>query len=464
MNKDAFEKVYCDVSKSISSIASELQISKAMVYYYGKKFNLKREKIYHNPEWLQKKYIEENLSMREIGELVGKGKDVIGLLLKKYDITKSNEDIVLRRRATMQDRYGGPTPLESDILLEKINKTKVEKYGTINTSSLNAVKFKLPKTVNIYGKPANYWSKKYGVPRTNVLSLFRANLNENENEKNFINLLNNYSPKITDIENIFSTKFGLDIHNRYFDLENYPNLKYKPDFVLSKKIALNVDGLYWHSEHNSVHKRYHFKMREDYEREGLRIFQFREDEIKNKFEIVKSIINNALNEIKEKIYARKTEIRKVSNNDAKDFLNKNHLMGCISSNHIGLFYNNTLVSIMSYKIRNKKLKVDRFCSKINTVVVGGFSKLLKELKKMDIFHIDYWVDLRYGTGNHMLNKGFLFEKETLGWKWTDFRNTYNRLRCRANMDKRNLSQKEYAEELGWVKIYDAGQRLYRWYK
>ena len=38
--------------------------------------------------------------------------------------------------------------------------------------------------------------------------------------------------------------------------------------------------------------------------------------------------------------------------------------------------------------------------------------------------------------------------------------TYNRLRCRANMDNRKLSEKEYSEELGWERIYDAGQRLY----
>ena len=30
----------------------------------------------------------------------------------------------------------------------------------------------------------------------------------------------------------------------------------------------------------------------------------------------------------------------------------------------------------------------------------------------------------------------------------------------ANMDDRKLTEKEHAIELGWVKIYDAGQRLY----
>ena len=71
-----------------------------------------------------------------------------------------------------------------------------------------------------------------------------------------------------------------------------------------------------------------------------------------------------------------------------------------------------------------------------------------------------WVDLRYGNGDSLKKVGFKIEKETLGWKWTDLHNTYNRLKCRANMDERCLTQAEHASELGWVKIYDAGQRLY----
>lgn len=117
---------------------------------------------------------------------------------------------------------------------------------------------------------------------------------------------------------------------------------------------------------------------------------------------------------------------------------------------------------MSFKIIDQTIKVDRFCSKVNFVVIGGLSKLMKFITRTSSAkNIDYWVDLRYGTGKHLEDKGFLLEKETLGWKWTDFKETYNRLKCRANMDERNLTQAEHAEEMGWVKIYDAGQRLYR---
>ena len=68
-----------------------------------------------------------------------------------------------------------------------------------------------------------------------------------------------------------------------------------------------------------------------------------------------------------------------------------------------------------------------------------------------------FVDLRYGNGSSLLKAGFELKGITLGWKWTDFKSTYNRLRCRANMDDRKLTEKEHANELGLYKIYDAGQ-------
>jgi len=251
----------------------------------------------------------------------------------------------------------------------------------------------------------------------------------------------------------------MDFYNKYFNLDDYPNLKYKPDFKLSDKCAINVDGLYWHSEVHSK-KKYHFDMRKDYESLGLRVFQFRGDEINYKLNIVNSIVNNYLGN-SEKVYARKTKVKGINHDLAKRFLKSNHLMGSTKAKHIGLFYRDELIMIFSYKMYKESMKVERLCSKAGTMVVGGFSKLLKFAeRKHNPRKIKYWVDLRYGTGSYLTKFGFVHQRDTLGWKWTNFEKTYNRLKCRANMDERKLSEKEHAEELGWYRIYDAGQRLY----
>ena len=190
--------------------------------------------------------------------------------------------------------------------------------------------------------------------------------------------------------------------------------------------------------------------------------QFREDELYFKLDIVESMINNVLHKNISRIGARSCSVRKIDNIEASKFLKENHIKGEKCAKHIGLLHDDKIISLMSYKIdKNKTSKIERFCTKLNTVVPGAFSKLLSHLiKDNNIAKIHYWVDLRYGTGGFLKQFGFQNERDVLGWNWTDKVYTYNRLKCRANMDDRKLSQQEYAKELGWFKIYDAGQRLY----
>ena len=78
-------------------------------------------------------------------------------------------------------------------------------------------------------------------------------------------------------------------------------------------------------------------------------------------------------------------------NVTKDFLNSNHLQGnCISKYRYGLYYNDELVSLMTFGKMRKNLngkkeegvyELLRFCNKLNTTVVGGASKLLKHFIK-----------------------------------------------------------------------------------
>lgn len=311
---------------------------------------------------------------------------------------------------------------------------------------------------DLYGKTPKEWADQYDIP----LPLFYKSYKNFTSKNDLIKFCKNYEKYTSGIEALFSKKTGYSLYNKKVSRENYPKLNYRPDFKLSDNIYLNVDGLYWHSEIIQSDRYYHFNMRKEYEKRNLKLFQFREDEVYNKLNIIKSMISNAKGEIGKKIGARKCKIRKVSTEEAKNFLNDNHIKGYIASRHIGLYYQEELVSIMSYKIRKKYVKIDRFCSKANYSIIGGFSKLLKQVQKInkESLPIHYWVDLRYGSGNFLLNFGFKVEKETLGWEWTNFTTTYNRLQCRANMDDRGLSEKEHAEELGWYKIYDAGQRLY----
>jgi hypothetical protein len=237
--------------------------------------------------------------------------------------------------------------------------------------------------------------------------------------------------------------------------------KYKPDFKLNERVYLNVDGLYWHTEEYRG-RVYHFEMREWFESRGMRILQFRENEIRDKWEIVKGIIDAVMGRVENRVGARECEIVRMDAKECYDFYEKWHLKGGIKVGGYGLKYSGEVVAVISTKKIGDIVKVERFCVKAGWSVSGGYSKLLNRAMKdyEGIAKIQSWVDLRYGDGHSLERMGFVRVKDTLGWEWTDGADTYNRLRCRANMDERGLSEKEHAEELGWVRIYDAGQRLF----
>jgi len=307
------------------------------------------------------------------------------------------------------------------------------------------------------------WHESQPEPKPAYSALKRLIPNETITYDSLEKMLVDYRNNITSLE---STAAKLFESEHYGKKPKSLAAFIKPDFKLSETIYVNVDGLYWHSDKVKDDKWCHFNQRKEFETAGLRLFQFREDEIKNKPNVVLSIINNSLGKSQNRIHARNCSIQIVEHSVAVEFLDNNHLMGKPApSKHIGLFYQNELVCLLSYKCKSNICKIERFCSKVNTVIPGGFSKLLSDLEKNhlpeEITEIHNWVDLRYGTGNHLLSKGFIQTKETLGWKWTDLEKTYNRLHCKANMDARKLTEKQHAEELGLFRIYDAGQRLYQ---
>lgn len=248
------------------------------------------------------------------------------------------------------------------------------------------------------------------------------------------------------------------------DVEDFNRkiLDYRPDFRVTEEVFANADGLWWHGEFNKPND-YHLQMRKAFEKEGLQILQFREDEIRHKSHIVKSMIDSILLRNR-KLQARKCKIVEISASGAQIFFEENHLMGGRQQVSLGLEHDGEVVAAMCCSVKKKVMKIERFAVKSGCSVAGGLSKLLKEfIKRVNPDSVESWVDLRYGNGRSLEKLGFREVKEVLSWKWADKirSKTYNRLRCRANMDERGLSEREHAEELGWFKIYDAGQRLYR---
>ena len=230
--------------------------------------------------------------------------------------------------------------------------------------------------------------------------------------------------------------------------------------VEGTNVAIEATGLYWHTDRTRP-KEYHREKLIACQEANLRLLTIYQDEWRFKNKIVKSLLKYHLGVVNEKINARSCIIRELSYQESKCFLEENHLMGATTHRAYGLYHKEKLVSVLSYKNNGSNIEIVRFCSLADVLVRGAFGKLVKKLRtKFNSARIISWVDLRYGDGRSYESLGFKRVKTTLGWKWTDFIKTYNRLYCRANMDNRKLSQAEYAKELKLEKIYDCGQSLY----
>ena len=214
------------------------------------------------------------------------------------------------------------------------------------------------------------------------------------------------------------------------------------------------------------------------ESKGVQLIHIIEDEWLYKRDICISRLKSLFKISENKIGARKCEIKLIPKKVEKEFLEKNHIQGYIPSVYAyGLYYNNTLVSIMSFgkyrknmgrKNINNEYELLRFCNKLNFNVIGGAYKLLKHfIKEVNPNKIISYADRRWSIGNMYEKIGFTFMKNTSPNYFYIFgTHRKNRFGFRKNIliEKYNcppeMTEKEFCFKQKWYRIYDCGHKLY----
>ena len=261
-------------------------------------------------------------------------------------------------------------------------------------------------------------------------------------------------------------------------IENFKNLKKELDiYIPEKNLAIEFNGIYWHSEEYRD-KNYHYDKYKLCQDNGIKLLTIWEDDWNNKKDIVKSIVLNALNKTPSKIYARKCKINTINYTEAKSFLEINHIQGnCSSSIRLGLYYNDELVSLMTFgkkrNITNQKSNKNeyellRFCSKLNTNVVGGASKLFK------YFTDNYLPNQVISYASCDISLGNLYERlnfKNIGHIGINYWWAKDKRYHRSNFMKHKLIKKgadsnktesEIMREKGFVKIWGSGNNKWVW--
>lgn len=250
-------------------------------------------------------------------------------------------------------------------------------------------------------------------------------------------------------------------------------------YLPEKNIAIEYNGLYWHSE--SALEAAGYSKFKDIEKMnelislGKRVIVVYEDEWINKQNIVQSRLKNILGDpTLISIGARKTQVKEISSKDASQFCEDNHMQGKARSNvRLGLFDNtNKLLSVMTFSKNNisrgvHKWEINRFCSLTNIRVVGGASKLFKHfLSFANPDEIISYADRRWSTGGLYQNLGFEFSGNTKPGYWYIAPNTIKRihrysLRKNSN-DNQALTEYENRLAQGYLRIWDCGHSRWIW--
>ena len=141
-------------------------------------------------------------------------------------------------------------------------------------------------------------------------------------------------------------------------------------FISELNIGIEYNGLYWHSEANpKIYPKYHLEKTELCKKNGIRLIQIFEHEWRDRKDQVKSFLRSALNKNENFIYARKCDIRQVSKEETKQFLNNYHIQGnCPHTTSYGLYYNNellALVTIGKHHRNSTEIVLSRFVGKNN---------------------------------------------------------------------------------------------------
>jgi len=383
---------------------------------------------------------------------------IIKTNIKKYGYNSpiQNEEIHKKSLKTLKDNYNVSSPLKSVEIYNRYKETCLSKYGVDNVSKLDLVKIKRQRTMK----------EKYGVivPLHNIdlkdrmiKSLRKTIMNKylkyyedydvislNLEEKKYLMmcekghefeisyvLLNSRRRSntllCTKCNPILKSVSGLEI-----DFLNYIKSNYDKTILNNKrniikpleldiylpdlKLAFEFNGLYWHNE---LYKsdRYHLNKTEKCEEKDIQLIHIYEDDWKYKQNIVKSMILNKLGKTPNKIYARKTQIKEINDNKLiREFLDNNHIQGFVGSSvKLGLYYENELVSLMTFGknrlgigvIKKYDFELLRFCNKLNTNIVGGASKLFKYfIKNYDPKKIVSYADRSWSKGNLYDNLNF----------------------------------------------------------
>lgn len=415
-----------------------------------------------------------------------------------------SQSVIEKTKQTCLERYGVPNPAQSVEVMDKIKKTNIERYGAPNPNQSKAVIAKRHKTnLERYG---NINPAKNKVVGNKISETTRLSMEEIllicANKKYELRLpeegYTNAHQRLTFLCTIHNVEFESNIMNLQQDFHQCPKCKKRGKskeeskvfnyvksiyegkvvsntrqvitprevdvFIPEKNLAIEYNGIYWHSEMNKNFKNNNlsYEKFKSCEKKGIKLLQFFSNEWRDKESICKSLIAEALDKSKYEYNISECQVREdIPVSDVVEFLENNHINGYSHySKSVGIYHDGELVSVMTALLRGN-IEISRYCNKKDHTIFGAFSSLV------DVFslwsriagfgNISIESDCRFDFGGLFADKGFkLVGRVFPDYKYTNSLEVYSKEAFAVNKE----IEEELARENKVFKMYDAGSYLW----
>lgn len=367
-----------------------------------------------------------------------------------------SKHVIEKREQNNIEKYGVDNPFKDKEVQEKIKQENLEKYGETSYT----------KTPEYLERVAKTNLEKYGVPFHCMTEKCR------KSQGKTISKINKEIGSLLDID---EHDYEFYINTYSYDLKkNNVLIEVDPTYTHNSTVAPHFRG----HEGKPLPKDYHInktKLANEHGYECIHIFDW------DNLDKIKYMLQD-----KETLYARKLEIKEVSEIVCNEFLNENHLQNTCKNQAIrlGLYKDNELIQIMTFGKprynKNYEYELLRLCTNHKYKVTGGSERLFKYfIENYKPKSIISYCDNSKFSGE--VYKRLEFDLKTYGsptCHWYNLRTgrhiTDNLLRQRGfsqlhkdnkyEKAKRGESNKELMIEDGYVEVYDCGQSVYIWNK
>ena len=382
--------------------------------------------VYPSKQEFQEEYIQKNRSQKEMCDLYGFSTRILNQLSRYYGLYKTKQQHADLTRRAIENKYGIDNVFRLSETKKKIQQTNLKKYQSKTFGESEIFRKQKGYTelgISILGDKDKLLD--FLKQQNNPLTIYELSKLTNCEYSCLWNILKKWellsyvsvqsatSHYEDEIEEFLKREF-LNIKIIRNSRDILPSGKeidiYLPDY----KIGIEFNGDYWHCDlqekfqDHGGRSTYHQEKSLEAEKQGIFLFHIFEHEwderwalknpkFINSYNNIINRIRSLLNQNQNKIPARQCEVREISVEEKRNFLQKNHIQGndVTSNYYLGLFNKDNLVACMCFgssKFKKYNYELTRYASISNTTVQGGASKLFK-----------YFIDNKLQQGQNVVS-------------------------------------------------------------